>query len=40
VDAGIRKGMRVADLGCGVGMVTEMLAELVGLEGRRPALSP
>jgi SAM-dependent methyltransferase len=26
--------MRVADLGCGVGMVTEMLAELVGPEGR------
>jgi SAM-dependent methyltransferase len=33
LDAGIRKGMRVADLGCGVGMVTEMLAELVGPGG-------
>jgi SAM-dependent methyltransferase len=31
--AGIRKGMRVADLGCGVGMVTQMLAELVGPSG-------
>ena len=31
--AGIRKGMRIADLGCGVGMVTQMLAELVGPGG-------
>lgn len=31
--AGIRRGMRVADLGCGVGMVTQLLAELVGPTG-------
>ena len=28
--AGLERGMRVADLGCGVGMVTTLLAELVG----------
>ena len=33
VRAGIKKGMRVADLGCGVGMVTQLLAELVGPTG-------
>jgi SAM-dependent methyltransferase len=33
LDAGLRRGMRVADLGCGVGMVTALLAELVGSEG-------
>ena len=33
LDAGLRRGMRVADLGCGVGMVTAALAELVGPEG-------
>jgi SAM-dependent methyltransferase len=32
-DAGLRPGMRVADLGCGVGMVTALLAEMVGSEG-------
>jgi SAM-dependent methyltransferase len=32
-DAGLRPGMRVADLGCGVGMVTELLGELVGNDG-------
>ena len=31
--AGVRRGMRVADVGCGVGMVTTLLAELVGPEG-------
>jgi SAM-dependent methyltransferase len=33
LEAGLRRGMRVADLGCGVGMVSALLAELVGLEG-------
>src|SRR5262249_25970210 len=33
LEAGLRSGMRVADLGCGVGMVTGLLAELVGPEG-------
>jgi SAM-dependent methyltransferase len=32
--AGIRAGMRVADLGCGVGQVSADLAKLVGPEGR------
>jgi SAM-dependent methyltransferase len=31
--AGLRRGMRVADVGCGVGMVTALLAQLVGPEG-------
>src|SRR5262245_47183532 len=31
--AGLRRGMRVADLGCGVGTVTALLAEIVGREG-------
>jgi SAM-dependent methyltransferase len=33
VRAGIKRGMRVTDLGCGVGMVTQLLAELVGPTG-------
>ncbi len=33
VQAGIQPGMRVADLGCGVGMVTQLLSELVGPTG-------
>src|SRR5262245_36932219 len=31
--AGLRPGMRVADIGCGVGQVTVDLAELVGPKG-------
>ena len=34
LQAGIKPGMRVADLGCGVGMVTTLLAELVGPTGQ------
>src|SRR5262245_46491048 len=30
LESGLRSGMHVADLGCGVGMVTALLAELVG----------
>ena len=33
LEAGLKRGMRVADLGCGVGMVTALLAQLVGPEG-------
>jgi SAM-dependent methyltransferase len=31
--AGLAEGMRVADFGCGVGVVTRMLAEMVGPSG-------
>ena len=33
LDAGLRRGMLAADLGCGVGMVTGLLSKLVGPEG-------
>jgi SAM-dependent methyltransferase len=33
-DAGVRRGMRVLDVGCGVGDVTCLVADLVGSEGR------
>jgi SAM-dependent methyltransferase len=33
LESGLRRGMCVADLGCGVGTVTALLAELVGLGG-------
>jgi SAM-dependent methyltransferase len=32
-DAGLKPGMNVADFGCGVGMTTRMLAEMVGPTG-------
>jgi SAM-dependent methyltransferase len=38
LEAGLRRGMRVADFGCGVGLVTALLAELVGPEGHVVAL--
>src|SRR5437667_5720221 len=31
--AGIRRGMKVADIGCGVGMVSAWIAEQIALEG-------
>jgi SAM-dependent methyltransferase len=33
LEAGLRRGMHVGDLGCGVGMVTALIGELVGPEG-------
>jgi SAM-dependent methyltransferase len=33
LQAGIKRGMRVADFGCGTGMITQLLAELVGPTG-------
>jgi ubiquinone/menaquinone biosynthesis C-methylase UbiE len=33
LQAGLTRGMRVADFGCGVGAVTRMLAEMVGPSG-------
>jgi SAM-dependent methyltransferase len=33
LDAGLRPGMRAADLGCGVGTVTALIADLVGPAG-------
>jgi SAM-dependent methyltransferase len=38
LEAGLRRGMYVADVGCGVGMVTNLLAELVGAEGHVVAI--
>ena len=38
LEAGLRRGMYVADVGCGVGMVTHLLAELVGAEGHVVAI--
>jgi SAM-dependent methyltransferase len=33
IDAGLKAGMAVADFGCGVGLTTRMLAEMVGPAG-------
>jgi SAM-dependent methyltransferase len=33
VNAGLKEGMKVADFGCGVGVVTRMLAQMVGASG-------
>src|SRR5215469_2550933 len=38
LESGLRAGMRVADLGCGVGMVTALLADLVGPGGHVVAI--
>lgn len=34
LQAGLRRGMHIADFGCGVGAVTRMLGEMVGPSGR------
>ena len=34
IRAGLKPGMHVADFGCGIGAVTQMLAEMVGPSGR------
>jgi SAM-dependent methyltransferase len=34
LESGLEEGMRVADLGCGVGIVSALLAELVGSRGQ------
>src|SRR5262245_10878570 len=34
LEAGLQRGMHGADLGCGVGMVSSVLADLVGPAGR------
>jgi SAM-dependent methyltransferase len=34
LQAGLQQGMNVADFGCGVGVTTRMLAEIVGPDGR------
>jgi SAM-dependent methyltransferase len=38
LEAGLRPGMRVADLGCGIGTVTSLLAHLVGSRGHVVAI--
>jgi ubiquinone/menaquinone biosynthesis C-methylase UbiE len=38
IRAGLSKGMKVADFGCGVGTVSCMFAEIVGPEGRVTAI--
>jgi ubiquinone/menaquinone biosynthesis C-methylase UbiE len=37
--AGLRRGMRAADLGCGAGTVTALLSERVGPEGSSSRLA-
>ncbi len=33
IDAGIKKGMHILDIGCGRGDVSFLLADMVGIEG-------
>jgi SAM-dependent methyltransferase len=40
LESGLGAGMSVADLGCGVGTVTALLAELVGPEGQVDGIDP